>query len=122
MYENGRRVNGYQRKRLHKRKMKKSYAKTWCWGNTETNWNSMVLMYKDEPRAKWGHPLDYWKEYSLSNPRTFSKKKTNRTLRRDFNNLSRKIIYSDFEDTHDYLPKVSNGTYRKYYDYDYNVW
>ena len=120
MYENGKRVKGYQKKRLHKRKMKNSYAKAWCYGNGETSWNELVLEFKDEPKDRHGgHPLDYWKEYSLSGPRTLAKEQTNRALRREFKNQSRMIM---IDDEYDYVSYLSNGNYRKYFDYDWTVW
>ena len=48
MYENGKRVNGYRRKRIHKRKMKQSYAKGWVYGEGMTAWNNLVLEYTPE--------------------------------------------------------------------------
>ncbi len=122
MYENGRRVNGYQRKRLHKRKVKKSYAKTWYYGDGEYAWNYLVIQYKDEPRSKWGHPLDYWKEISLSGPRAHAKKQTNKALRREFKNHESKIVLAEFEDSMEHLPRLANGDYRRYYDYSWTVW
>ena len=119
MYENGMRIQGYQRKRLHKRKVKKSYAKNYLYGNKEGNWDALVIMYQDMPPTKWGHPLNYWKDYSLTGPRSYAKNQTNRTLRREFKNQSRRIIY---DDSYDYMPYINNGNYRKYFDYDYTVW
>lgn len=122
MYENGKRVNGYQRKRLHKRKVKQSYAKTWYYGDGQYEWNLLVLQYKDEPRSKWGHPLDYWKDCNLTGPRCYAKSQTNSVLRRKFNDECRKALLEDFDDTYDDLPRVANGNYRKYYDYSWTVW
>ena len=122
MYENGRRINGYQKKRLHKRKVKKAYAKTYCWGSGEYSWSMMVAKYRDEPRDRWGHPLDYWKDYSLTGPRRYAKSQTNNVLRREFKNQCQKAMLADFDDTYDYMPQIVNGTYRKYYDYTWTVW
>ena len=97
MYENGKRVEGYQKKRLHKRKMKASYAKTYFYGDGEYTWKMLVTEYKDEPRMKWGHPLDYWKDYSLTEQRSMAKEQTNRALRREFNNYKNKIILEEIE-------------------------
>ena len=114
MYENGRRVNGYQRKRLHKRKIKKAYAKTWYYGDGEYAWNILVAQYKDEPRSKWGHPLDYWKDISISGPRSYAKKQTNKAIRRQFRNCEREML--------DEIPRLTKGYYRRYYDYAWTVW
>lgn len=122
MYENGRRINGYQKKRLHKRKVKKAYAKTYCWGSGEYSWSMMVAKYRDKPRDHWGHPLDYWKDYSLTGSRCYAKSQTNNILRREFKNQCRKAMLADFDDTYDYMPQIVKGTYRKYYDYDWTVW
>ena len=118
MYENGRRVKGYQRKRLHKRKVKQAYAKGWVYGEGMTVWNKMVIQYKDEEPTKWGHPLDYWKDYSRSNLRTHAKKQTNKAVRREFTNQHSKILLTDGED----FPRLTNGDYRRYYDYNWTVW
>lgn len=122
MYENGKRVEGYQKKRLHKRKVKTAYAKTYCWGNSEYSWSMMVTEYKDVPRERWGHPLDYWKDFSLTGPRKYAKSQTNSTLRREFNNQCRRALLEDFDETYDYMPQVANGNYRKYFDYAWTVW
>ena len=98
MYENGKRVNGYQKKRLHKRKVKNSYAKIYCYGDGEYTWRMLVTEFKDEPRMKWGHPLDYWKNYSLTEQRSMAKEQTNRALRREFNNFKNKIVLEEIED------------------------
>ena len=116
MYENGRRINGHQKKRLHKRKMKDRYAKKWYYGETEASWKELVLKYEDEPRTKWGHPLDYWKDYSRSDLRTEAKNRTNRSIRREFSNNKDQItLEEDF-------PVIKKGKYRRYYDYAWNVW
>ena len=122
MYENGKRVKGYQKKRLHKKKAKERHAKTWYYGKSGASWNDLVLKYKDEPRTKWGHPLDYWKECSLSGPRSYAKSQTNSTLRREFNNQCRRALLEDVDETYDYMSQVTNGNYRKYYDYNWTVW
>ena len=122
MYENGKRVNGYQKKRLHKRKVKNSYAKIYCYGDGEYTWRMLVTEFKDEPREKWGHPLDYWKDYSLTEQRSMAKNQTNRTLRREFNNYKNLICLEDIEDFMDYMPYLSNADYRKYFDYAWTVW
>ena len=114
MYQNGKRVNGYQRKRLHKRKVKQSYAKSWIYGDGMTAWNNLVIEFKDEPRTKWGHPLDYWKDYSRSDLRQEAKRQTNRALRREFKD----ILRNEFDD----FPKLASGEYKRYYDYGWTVW
>ena len=119
MYENGKRVNGYQKKRLHKRKIKNTYAKTWYWGNGQYDWDMMVIEYKDEPRSRWGHPLDYWKDFSLTGPRSYAKEQTNSIIRREYKDYCRRAL---IDNIYDFTPNMSNGTYRKYFDYDWTVW
>lgn len=59
MYENGSRIKGYYRKRQHRRKLLKQHAKVWG----EENWKSLETKWRNEPMAKWGHPLQFWKHY-----------------------------------------------------------
>lgn len=122
MYENGKRVNGYRRKRMHKRKMKQSYAKTWVYGDGMSAWNTLVLEYKDTPAARWGHPLNYWKDCSHTTARQFAKHQTDHTLRREFNNVRNKVILADPEDFMEEVPTLSRGEYRRYFDYGWTVW
>lgn len=119
MYENGKRVKGYQKKRLHKCKVKNSYAKSYYYGDGEYTWKMLVTEYKDEPRSKWGHPLDYWKDFSNTEQRSLAKRNTNRALRREFNNRKNQIIIDEIDD---YMPYLSNADYRRYYDYAWTVW
>lgn len=107
MYENGRRLNQYRRKRLHKRKMKERYAKKYFWyGYGYGTWNEMVIRFKDEEPKKWGHPLDYWHEYSNSDQ--FIKKQANRKVRRA---LKREMM-----EDHDDVPTRRGCHHKRYYD------
>ena len=112
MYENGRRVKGYQNTRLHKRKVKESYAKTYTFGGSDRyDWNYLLTHYKDTPRNGW-HPLDYWKDYSLSEELTFTKNQTNKKLRHEFKNQSQKFFEED--EDFDCIPYLATGKYKKY--------
>ncbi len=107
MYENGKRIKGYQRKRLHKRKIKGAYANIYSWDD----WTEFVSKHKDEPRNSWGHPLDYWKKFSLSERRTYAKAQTNRRIRRHFR---------DYVGTED-IEYLSNSEYKRFFDYNWEV-
>ncbi|MBE5925673.1 MAG: hypothetical protein E7270_01680 [Lachnospiraceae bacterium] len=109
MYENGRRLNQYRRKRLHKRKMKERYAKKYFWYGYGT-WNEMVIRFKDEERWKNWHPLDYWREHSNSdgNYYKFVKKQANRKVRRA---LKREMM-----EDHDDIPTRRGCRHKRYYD------
>lgn len=121
MYENGKRVNGYQKKRKHKNYLKKKYAKSYFYGNEAHDWNTMVIALKDVERNKHGrHPLDYWRAFYLSGCRKYAKNTTNRILRQHGREICYDAqYYNDLEDVEN-LPR--NGKYRKHFDYGWTVW
>lgn len=122
MYQNGKRVNGYPKKRLHKRKQKERYAKKYCWGNHEVSWQTLENAYRDTPGYGRYHPLNYWREFSLSGPRSYAKQQTNNVLRTKFKAENKKILTAYDVDDLDCFPRLTNSNYRKYYEYSWTIW
>lgn len=116
MYENGRRVNGKPRKRIHKRKMQEKHARKW---GQPQGWKQMKVQY-----AHWtdsAHdPLRYWKDYSLSGPRQYAKDCTNSKLRAVIRDeVARALKDAEFMET---CESMRGAQYRKRYDYDWTIW
>lgn len=102
MYENGKRIQGYQKKRLHKRRMRNGYAKAYG----KDNWKVLMI---DAPFHC------YWKEPNISGLYSYAKGRTNDILRNNFKNLSRKaLLVLDFDEEELY-GNLTKGKYRKYY-------
>lgn len=111
MYENGKRISGHAKERLHKRKMKKRYAKKYSWGNSCREWEILEIEYQDMVLDSRYHPLNYWRDYYLSDMRKIAKKATSRRIRRTMNQATEE----------DYLI-LRGADYRKYFDYDWFIW
>lgn len=111
MYNNGKKVNGYARKQLHKNKMKKRYCKKfyYCSG-AETTWNELVAKYENYPDWNGRTCLDYWRDWFISGKRKDAKRFTSHKIRASFR---REIVREDFED----ITNLTNSDYRKYFDY-----
>lgn len=122
MYQNGKRVNGYPKKRLHKRKQKEKYAKKYIYGDSEVSWDTLKSIYKDTPKIGRYHPLNYWRDFSLSGPRAYAKQQTNSVLRSRFKAEKKEILMAYDVDDLEYLPRLTNSNYRKYYEYKWTVW
>lgn len=122
MYENGQRVNGYRKKRLHKRKMKQRHADTWFYGDGSSpamSWPEFKA-YAEKQLADpiYGQfrtsILDYWKTTYLSERRKYAKKETARRARQQFREAVNKCAdFSEFEG----LP-----AYHRLFDYGWEVW
>lgn len=102
MYQNGARIKGYLRKRLHKRKMKDRISEKVS--NSKDSWSAVKEYY----------PY-YWKEYFLSERRKYAKRTTNRAIRQEFNDMYGKIVFDEYE-----LNNNLNA-YRRYCDYNWEV-
>lgn len=119
MYQNGERLNHYARKRMHKKKMKKAYAKTWYYGSSCGSWNSICLEvergdYPYSPKA-----LNYWNTFYLSGCRKYAKSCTSATLRAENRKLDYLVRHDDYED---FPQNTRKGDYRRYYDYGWCVY
>ena len=97
MYENGRRVTGYNRKKIHKKVLNRKHYYRW------SEYDGYV-----SPDRK------YWKEFYLTGPRKVAKTCTNRKLRR---------IYNSYDMLHkEDIARPTNAMYRKYFDYWWTVY
>lgn len=120
MYENGRRIEGYRKKRLHKRKQKNTYAKTWSYGDRESgmDWTALKIYAFNRAKTRYGsdadYTLDYWKYYNSSKQRTAAKRETARRARQQFR--ERVNTCADWEEFEGLDP------YKKIFDYDWEVW
>lgn len=115
MYQDGVRVNGHCKKRLHKKKMKERYAKKCAYWYGSPEWNEIVAKYKNQEPTKYGHPLDYWKEFSLSELRKRAKHCSNSKLRSE---CKKEIccMAKDDEAMENY-DAMHGATYQKHFDY-----
>lgn len=123
MYENGRRVNGYFKKHIHKNKIKQRYINTWLYGkNRKSNlmaWPEFkAYVEKISSRPIYGcyynHALKYWKQYYLTGSRKYSKRETARRARQQFREaISKCIDWNDFDGL---------TPYHKNFDYSWTVW
>ena len=119
MYENGYRVNGFRKKRLHKRKMQQRHIDSWFYGDGSPgamSWNAFKAYV--EKTANEGYPvsdaLEYWKTYYASGRRQQAKRETARRSRQEFREAVNKCV--DF-DEFDGLT-----AYHRMYDYAWEVW
>ena len=116
MYENGKRVNGYQKKRTHKRKMKQRYMNSWYYGTgtgREMSWPEFKA-YAEKHYPDSDYVLDYWRTYYLSGRRQYAKRETARRARQQFREMINKC--ADFNDFNGLSP------YERLFDYSWEVW
>ena len=106
MYENGVRVVGYQRKMLHKRKLKKKA--------TLNLYSVYGGSYEDmKVHSKWWDGK-YWKRYYVSGVRQFARFCSERKIRTKYRDA---INVDDFEEL--YAPQHSD--YQKEFDFWWTV-
>ncbi len=110
MYENGKQLNRYANKMIHKRKQKDNCRRKWFGGLSCSSW-------EDYKAHAWEHnnSLEYWKTYYLSGPRKFARDQTNSALRRKFRD---EFASDDYENM--YAPQCAE--YQKFFDYAYSIW
>ena len=106
MYENGKQINHYANKMIHKRHQKNKYRRNWIGDLRYASWED-YLAHEDD--------LKYWKEWYLSGPRKFASDCTNSKIRAGFRS---DLANEDYEDM--YAPQHSD--YKKYFDYAWSVW
>ena len=92
MYENGKQVNRYAAKMIHKRRQKNLCRRKYFGGIRGSSWEDYVAHLGERDSLK----------YYLSGPKGFAKRQTNRVLR---SRLRKE----------DHLPQ--GAEYRKYFDY-----
>ena len=118
MYENGKRVNGYKRKRIHKRKMKQRHADSWFYGSGSKtmSWPEFKA-YAENALANGECPesiLDYWKATYLTEARQSAKRETARRSRQQFREAVNKC--ADWEEF------ASLPPYHRVFDYAWEIW
>ena len=109
MYENGRKVNHYAAKMIHKKRQKNLSRRKWAGGFACSSWEDYVA----HVHQYWS--LDYWKTHYFSGPKKYAKDQTNSILRAKFR---RENANADYESM--YAPQHSE--YQKYFDYAWSVW
>lgn len=115
MYENGVRIKGHAKKRLHKRKLKNGFLKH-MWGYPQ------YKSYKDyvaNNRSMWDLQKEpdqrYWQRVYVTGCRRLAKDQTNKKIRRRFRDNLRKGDY-------DNIPACRGADYQKYFDYMWTIW
>lgn len=106
MYQGGKRISGYRKRRQHKERMKQQYGRM---GGGPYNYDG----YKSWQDYKANHSeyedLDYWRRYYLSSSKSAAKKYTNKRIRAQ-------RIYNDDSIS------LKHAEYRKEFDYGWWVW
>lgn len=117
------RPNRYDRKRKHKRVLKKRHAVKFdrfdplLDEEKERNdyWDDLV----NYPRAKWidhrNGGYTYWNQFYISGPRGFAKRSTNRKIRSEF----RDLLANEHPDN---IPTLRGADYEKWFDYMWTIW
>lgn len=108
MYQNGKQLNRYAAKMIHKKHMKDRYM-NWPFGGLHTSWVDYVAH-----KRPWDD-LEYWRYYDASGPRSFAAKCTNRRLRNSFRHDMASQNFIDM-----YAPQ--HAYYKKYFDYCWAIW
>lgn len=115
MYERGRRVKGYAKKRLHKRKLKKQFLEH-LWGYPQyKSYKDYLANHKPLWDPDSAPNTRYWQKVYVSGCRKLAKDQTNRKIRRRYKTDIQKGEY-------EMLPAIKGAGYRKYYDYWWTVW
>ena len=109
MYENGKQINHYANKMIHKRNQKNKYRRDWFRGLRCSSWEDYVA------HAKEWDDLKYWKEFYLSDLRKCASDFTNSKLRTEFRN---ELANCDYED----MIAPQHSDYKKYFDYALFIW
>lgn len=103
MYQNGKQLNRYAAKMIHKKRMKDRYM-NYPYGGLHTSWADYVA------HASLWDDLEYWRYYDLSGVRAYASLCSKRVLRNKFRT---EIAAIDFEDM--YAPQ--HGNFKKHFDY-----
>lgn len=109
MYENGRQMNRYANKMIHKRKQKNLYRRLWFGGFQASSWEDYAAHARDSD------PLKYWKTYYLSGPKRYAKQQTNNIARARFRE---DVSSTEYEDM--YAPQ--RAEYQRFFDFCWTVW
>lgn len=103
MYENGKQLNRYANKMLHKRKMKQSYLKRGYFCHYGS-WSSYIAWLGEFDS------VEYWKTWYLTGAREYADYKSRKKIRQSFR---QEVYKKDFDEI--YAPQ--RGEYKKYSEY-----
>lgn len=117
------RLNHYERKRQHKRELKKKHAVRYSlfdpgFDERKTK-EDFAKDLEDGYHWKWQDPrndgYNYWFEFSLSGPRQYAKDCTNRRIRSKSKQL---LANEEFEN----IMSLQGSDYEKEYDYWWTIY
>ena len=127
MYENGRRLNHYSRKRKHIDKQKQKFLKN-PFMNPAGTYEQYLATADEHDRRVWGcrdipYCEQYWRFAYVTGPRQYAKDATNRVIRAYARMKLDEFLALDEEewDDFDFEVEQHNG-YQKHYDYAWTVW
>ena len=109
MYENGKQMNRYANKMIHKRKLKDKFRNDW-FRRPCASWEDYAA-HRDE----YFDDLRYWRISYDSGVRKFASDCSNSRLRSEYKN---ELAHVDYEDM--YAPQ--HADYRKHFDYWWTIW
>ena len=109
VYENGKRMNHYANKMIHKRRQKNHFLTKGFPGVCSASWADYKAHADDFDSLK------YWKVYYLSGLRKFARTQTNRVLRA---RLRSDIAAADYNNMH----APQHAEYQKSFDYLWTIW
>ena len=109
MYENGRQVNRYANKMIHKRNLKRKYLIGGLFWRGYISWEQYVGCADGRD---W---LRYWDTFYISGRRGYARYCSRRKIRADFR---QQVAHGDYENM--YAPH--GGQYKKFFDYAWTVW
>ncbi len=138
MYENGEKIRGHFKKKIHKKKLQKRFLRNQPYGSgTNISYNHYVATEKQkaiDDATRYGYTLEGWlynkngnhlpwfKRYwegnrsFFSGLRKFAKQETNHKLRAEFRNNYKKWVETEEE------PNYRKSDYQKKFDYWYTIY
>lgn len=110
MYQNGVRVRGFERKRIHKQKTKKQFLTRVCMRLKFNSYDDYLARFRYRGECSPADLPDprYWKKKFSTSIRQLSKKQTSRRIRREFRDAIQKEAY-------DTTPACHGAEYQKYF-------
>lgn len=112
-------MNRYERKRAHKRALKKRHAIHSGTYDPELDKEKERSWYEENIDSKWAdrrnNGYQYWDEFYLSGRKTFAKRSTNRRIR----SMYREKIATE---NHAEINAHQGADYQKEFDYAWEVW
>ena len=108
MYENGKQMNRYANKMIHKQKIKNKYRRDW-FRRPCASWEDFSAH-----RYEWDD-LRYWRISYDTGSRRFASDCSNSKLRAEF---KEELAHMEYEEM--YAPQ--KGNYKKHFDYWWTIW